>query len=148
MLVGTNPRKEAAVLNSRIRRAWLQRRAKIALIGPSADLTYPYEWLGNSLKALDEVAQPGHPFGDAFRSGQRAMVIVGQSALNHPDGEAVLAKAAQLAESAQKDESGWNGFNVLHSSAALVGGLDIGFVPGKGGLDIAGMLDGCYGRRY
>ncbi len=145
LLVGTNPRKEAAVLNSRIRRAWLQRRAKIALIGPSADLTYPYEWLGNTLKALDDVAKPGHPFGDAFRSGQRAMVIVGQSALNHPEGEAILAKAAQIAESAQNSESGWNGFNVLHSSAALVGGLDIGFVPAKRGLDVAGMLDGAMG---
>jgi NADH-quinone oxidoreductase subunit G len=145
LLVGTNPRKEAAVLNSRIRRAWLQRRAKIALIGPSADLTYPYEWLGNTLKALDAVAQAGHPFGDAFRSAQRPMVIVGQAALNHPEGEAILFKAAQLSEAAQSSASGWNSFNVLHASAALVGGLDIGFVPGKGGLDVAGMLEGAMG---
>ena len=69
------------------------------------------------------------------------MVIVGQGAFARDDGLAVLAAAAQnpLAASAGKDAA-WNGFNVLHTAAARVAGLDLGFVPGKGGRDTAGML--------
>src|SRR5258706_3202042 len=147
LLIGTNPRHEAAVLNARIRKPWLQRRAKIALIGPSADLTYPYEWLGNSLKALDDVARDGSSFRNILKDASHPLVIVGQSALNHADGESVLCKAAQWAAAAMegKDIPAWNAFNVLHSSAALVGGLDIGFVPAEGGLDVNGMLDGAAG---
>jgi NADH-quinone oxidoreductase subunit G len=142
LLVGTNPRKEAAVLNSRIRKAWLQRRARIALIGPKADLTYPYEWLGNSLGALDAVSGEGG-FLDALTKASRPLIVVGQSALSHEQGETVLFKAAQLAGAAMDGkDSAWNPFSVLHASAALPGGLDIGFVPGENGLDTAGMLDG------
>ncbi len=147
LLIGTNPRKEAAVLNTRLRKAWLQRRAKIALIGPAADLTFPHEWLGNTLKVLDEVSREGSKIHKMLAEAERPAIIVGQSALAHRDGEAVLFKAAKLAAAvmAGKEASGWNAFNVLHSSAALVGGLDIGFVPGQNGLNLSGMLDGAAG---
>ncbi len=143
LLIGTNPRAEAAVLNARIRKAWLHNRAEVALIGPSADLTYPYEWLGNSLKSLDDVLEGRNGVLAALRGASHPMIIVGQAALNHEAGEAVLLKAAQLAAAAMagKDAAGWNPLNVLHASAAQVGGLDLGFVPGEDGLDVKGMLD-------
>ncbi len=143
LLIGTNPRAEAAVLNARIRKAWLQKRAKIALIGPQADLTYPYEWLGNSLKAVDDTLEGRNGVLSALRAASHPLIIVGQAALNHAAGETVLFKAAQLGAAAMegKDAFAWNPFNVLHASAAQVGGLDIGFVPGEGGHDIHGMLD-------
>ncbi len=143
LLIGTNPRAEAAVLNARIRKAWLRNRAEVALIGPSADLTYPYEWLGNSLKSLDDVLEGRNGVLAALRGASHPMIIVGQAALNHEAGEAVLLKAAQLAAAAMagKDAAGWNPLNVLHASAAQVGGLDLGFVPGEDGLDVKGMLD-------
>ena len=73
------------------------------------------------------------------------MLILGQGALARPDGAAVLALAAKaaVAMGALKPELGWNGFNVLHTAAARAGGLDLGFVPGKGGRDIDGILDGA-----
>ncbi len=143
LLIGTNPRMEAAVLNARLRKAWLRNRAKVALIGPQANLTYPYEWLGNSLKALDDVLEGRNGVLPALRAASHPLVIVGQAALNHAAGEAVLVKAALAAAAAMegKDASAWNPFNVLHASAAQVGGLDIGFVPGEDGLSISGMLD-------
>ncbi len=143
LLIGTNPRTEAAVLNARLRKAWLHHRAKVALIGPQADLTYPYEWLGNSLKALDDVLEGRNGVLAMLRAASHPLVIVGQAALNHAAGETVLFKAAHAAAAAMdgKDASAWNPFNVLHASAAQVGGLDIGFVPGENGLDIGGMFD-------
>jgi NADH-quinone oxidoreductase subunit G len=100
LLIGTNPRMEAAVLNARLRKSWLQRRARIALIGPAADLTYPYEWLGNSLKILDDVSQKGHKIGAMLREASHPLIIVGQSALAQPEGETILLKAAELASAA------------------------------------------------
>ncbi len=145
LLIGTNPRKEAAVLNTRLRKAYLHNNATFALIGPEADLTYPYQWLGNSSKALDEVARDGSPFLKVLSGALRPLIIVGQAALNQPEGETILFKAAEIAAKAMKgkENAGWNSLSILHSSAALVGGLDIGFVPSVGGLDVAGMLEGA-----
>jgi NADH-quinone oxidoreductase subunit G len=147
LLIGTNPRAEAAVLNARMRKVWLQGRAKIALIGPSADLTYPYEWLGDSLKALDGVIEGRGPVLPMLRNASHPLIILGQSALVHPAGEAVLFKAAHLAAAIMegKDASTWNPLNILHATAAQAGGLDIGFVPAEGGLDVKGMLDAATG---
>ncbi len=145
LLIGTNPRKEAAVLNTRLRKAYLHNRARFALIGPEADLTYPCEWLGNSSKLLDEVARDGSPFLKVLSGAARPLIIVGQAALNQPEGEAILFKAAEIAAKVMKgkENAGWNPLSILHSSAALVGGLDIGFLPSVGGLDVGGMLEGA-----
>jgi NADH-quinone oxidoreductase subunit G len=143
LLIGSNPRAEAAVLNARIRKAWLQRRAKIASIGPSANLTYPCEWLGNSLKLLDDTLAGRNGVLAMLKQASHPLIIVGQAALNHAMGDTVALKAAHLAAAAMegKDTAAWNPFSVLHASAAQVGGLDIGFVPGANGLDVKGMLD-------
>jgi NADH-quinone oxidoreductase subunit G len=147
LLIGTNPRAEAAVLNARIRKVWLHGQAKIALIGASADLTYPYEWLGNSLKALDDVLDGRGGVLAMLQGASHPLIVIGQAALNHEAGQAVLFKAAHLAAAVMegKDASSWNPLNILHPSAAQAGGLDIGFVPAKGGLDVKGMLDGASG---
>ena len=130
LIVGSNPRKESPVLNARILKRWRQGGAQIALIGEKADLTYPVQYLGAGPDALGNLGA----FGDALAKAARPLVIVGQGALTRADGLAILAKAAKLA---QRD--GWNGLSVLHTAAARVGGLDIGFVPGEGGLGAAGM---------
>ncbi len=69
---------------------------------------------------------------------QRPLVLVGQGALARTDGEAVLSLAAKAAKALGSGTEGWNGFGVLHTAAARVGGLDLGFVPGEGGLDAPG----------
>jgi NADH-quinone oxidoreductase subunit G len=143
LLVGANPRKEAAVLNARIRKAYLKRQVRVAAVGPVEDLTYPVEWLGDTPKALEAVLKTGHAFGDLLRGAKRPMVIVGHSALTHASAKALLDGAGQLL--ANVADPAWNGLNILHTSAALNGGLDIGFLPGDGGRDVAGMLDAAEG---
>ncbi|MBA2125145.1 NADH-quinone oxidoreductase subunit G [Hyphomicrobium methylovorum] len=143
LIVGSNPRIEATVLNARIRKRWRTQPTKIALIGQKVDLTLPYDYLGAGPDTLADVASGKHPFAETLKAAKRPMVIVGQSAFAREDGLAVLSLAARLvlAISSGKDAA-WNAFNVLHTAAARVAGLDLGFVPGKGGKDTAGILSG------
>ena len=147
LLVGTNPRWEAPLVNSRIRKAWLRHPLKVARIGAPVDLTYDVTDLGEDFGALAKIAAGE---GDAFKAlkdAKHPMLIVGQGALSRPDGAAILNACARIAAATgmigPAGEGGWNGFNVLHTAAARVGALDIGFLPGEGGRDVAGILDGA-----
>ena len=143
VLVGTNPRLEAAVLNARIRKRWRQGGLAAALIGERVDLTYPYEHLGNGPDALVALAEGRGAFAGVLKQAKRPMVIVGSAAAARPDGAAVLALAARIAEGTRAGaDAGWRAFNMLHAAASRVAGLDLGFVPGPGGRDVAGMLGG------
>jgi NADH-quinone oxidoreductase subunit G len=136
MIVGANPRKEAAVLNARIRKRWRTGGLKIGVIGERADLTYDYTYLGAGPETLAGFAD--HPPARL----NRQIWLVGQGALTRHDGAAVLSAVARAAVSAGALTDGWNGFSVLHAAAARAGGLDIGFVPGDGGQNTAAMADG------
>ncbi len=142
LLVGTNPRWEAPVLNARIRKRYLTGKVKIGVIGPQVNLTYKSDYLGAGPQTLSEVASGKHPFAQVLKNAKNPMVIVGQGALARADGAAVLAAVRQLATECGLIKDGWNGFNVLQLAAARVGGLDLGFVPGNGGRDVPGILDG------
>jgi NADH-quinone oxidoreductase subunit G len=143
LFIGTDPRIEAPVLNARIRKRWtrLETKLPVGLIGTEVDLTYDYDYLGAGPDTLAKVADGSHAFAKVLRDAEKPMIIVGQAALAHPDGAAVLALAAKIAKDAGAIADGWNGFNVLHTAASRVAGLDLGFVPGKGGLDVEGMLE-------
>jgi NADH-quinone oxidoreductase subunit G len=78
-----------------------------------------------------------------LRAAKAPMIVLGQGALARPDGARVLGTARAIAENFGMVRPEWNGFNVLHRAAARVGGLDLGFVPGPGGRDVAGILEGC-----
>ncbi len=149
LLIGSNPRREAAVLNARLRKRHLAGDFPVGVVGPKADLTYPYEHIGDGGEALKAIASGRHPFAKKLKDAKNPMLIVGQGALARPDGAAVLALARDIAEgSGMIDEkAGWNGFNVLHTAAARVGGLDVGFVPGAGGRDVAGILTAVKDRK-
>ena len=142
LLIGTNPRIEAPLINARLRKRWLQVQMPVANVGEPADLTYKVEALENSPSTLDAIAAGTHPFAAVLRAAKRPMLILGQAALARPDGAAVLARSWALAVSNGMLTPEWHGFNVLHSAAARVGGLDVGFVPGAGGKDAAAMLAG------
>ena len=143
LLVGTNPRHEAPVLNARILKRIRQSQARppVGLIGEEADLTYAYDYLGAGPETLAKVADGSHSFLKKLEGAERPILMVGQAALARTDGAAVLALAAKAAMRMGAIKPGWNGFNILHHAAARVGGLDIGFVPHDGGLDVEGMLD-------
>ncbi|HEX9646376.1 MAG TPA: NADH-quinone oxidoreductase subunit NuoG [Alphaproteobacteria bacterium] len=140
LLVGTNPRLEAPIINQRIRRRWLAGGLRIGVIGERADLTYGTDHLGAGPATLAEVAGGAHDFCAALDKAERPMIVLGMGALAHPDGGVVLGLARALAERFGLVGEDWNGFNVLHTAAARVGGLDLGLVPGDGGLDVAGMV--------
>jgi len=146
LIVGANPRREAAVLNARIRKRWRMGNFPIGLIGERIDFTYPYEFLGAGAETLADVAAGAHAFGARLRDAARPLVIVGMSALTRSDGAAIASLAAKAALELGTRAEGWNGFSVLHTSASQVGALDLGFVPGDGGLAAnkmaaAGALD-------
>ena len=126
LLIGTNPRIESPVLNARLRRAWLS-GAEIGSIGPQADLTYDCVPLGDGPSAFTDFDQT--PFFQKLKNAERPMLIVGQGALARPDGVAVLGAAMQLADVVGAVQEDWSGFSVLHTAAARVGGMAIGFTP-------------------
>jgi NADH-quinone oxidoreductase subunit G len=133
LIVGANPRKEAAVLNARIRKRW--RTAKsfpIGLIGAKAPMTYSYDYLGAGPETLADIGR--HSFAEALRKAERPLVIVGADVFTRGDGAAIAALAAKAAIDLGAVKDGWNGYSVLHTAASRVGALDLGFVPGEGGF--------------
>jgi NADH-quinone oxidoreductase subunit G len=147
LLVGTDPRWEAPLVNARIRKAWLRGGLKIARLGPTRDLTYAVEELGSNAATLNEIASGRHAVFQVLKDAKRPMLILGQGALSRKDGAAILAACAQIARDTGMigpgGENGWNGFNVLHTAASRVGALDLGFLPHKDGKDINAILEGA-----
>jgi NADH-quinone oxidoreductase subunit G len=150
LLIGSNPRWEAPVLNARLRKRWLAGGFRAANLGETRDLTYPVEQLGDSIETLDALADGSHPFAEVLRAAKRPMLILGMGALTRPDGAAVMQRAVKIAAgtgmfgpAGTPAEGGWNGFNVLHTAASRVAALDLGFVPGKDGRDVAGIVEGA-----
>ena len=139
LIVGSNPRKEAAVLNARIRKRWRSGQLKIGVIGAKADFTYAHDYLGASTDSLTELAAGKHGFAEVLKGARNPMVLVGAGIAARHDGAAVLARAAKLALDFGAVKDGWNGFAVLHDTASRVGALDIGFAPAAGGLSAAQM---------
>jgi len=117
----------------------------VGVVGPDLDLTYPATHLGAGPRTLAEIAAGTHAFAETLDKAKNPMLILGQGALARADGAAVLALAREIAEKFAMVRVGgddaWNGFNLLHTAAARVGGLDLGFVPGDGGRDTDAILD-------
>ena len=139
LLVGTDPRREAPLVNARIRKTWLKGALRVGLIGERVDLRYDYEHLGAGPASLARaIAADGF-----FKDAKAPAVILGQGALRGARGAAVMALAAGasgLVRGEDGERPAWNGFNVLHTAAARVGGLDMGFIPRSGGRDVAAMV--------
>jgi NADH-quinone oxidoreductase subunit G len=143
LLVGANPRVEAPLVNARVRKRHLQGGFPVAAVGPALDLTYPVEMLGEGGEVLTALAGGAHPWAEVLRGAKAPMLMVGQGALARADGARVLGTARAIADSLGMVGPEWNGFNVLHRASARVAGLDLGFVPGAGGKDVVGILEGC-----
>ncbi|MET4808034.1 NADH-quinone oxidoreductase subunit NuoG [Limibacillus sp. MBR-115] len=143
LIVGSNPRWEAAMVNARIRKRFLKGRFPIGLIGPAVDLTYDYAHLGEDPSALAALAKGKGDFAKVLDQAERPMIVLGSGVLARADGDALLALVREVAERYGMVSDDWNGFNVLQRAASRVGGLDIGFLPGEGGRDLTGILAGC-----
>ncbi len=130
LLIGTNPRDEAPVLNARIRKAWTH-GAEVALVGPAADLTYTYHHMGDDRAALQKIVDIG---GNDEIRGKSSLVIVGQGALQEADGAAVLAAAQSIANNTE------SGLIILHTAASRVGAMDVD-ATNEGGMDAVSPAD-------
>lgn len=140
LIVGSNPRFEASVLNARIRKRYRMGNFPIAVIGERSELRYEHEYLGAGTDTLAELVSGKAKFFATLKKAERPLIIVGQGALVGEGGAAVLANVAKLAVAVGAVGEAWNGFAILHTAAARVGGLDLGFVPGKGGKTAAEMV--------
>jgi len=132
LLVGTNPRHEAAVLNSRIRKSWLHTGLEVGYIGERADTTYGYDYLGADSKALADFVAGKGAFAAKFKAANKPLIIVGSALAEQPDGSAVYHALAKFAEANKKlITPQWNGLSILQRIASRPAAYDVGFVPSK-----------------
>lgn len=143
VLIGANPRKEAALVNARIRKTYLKGGLKVFSIGEESNLTYPVQSFGADPRVLADVAVGTHPLAKVLSEAKNPVIILGTGALAREDGIAILATAVEIAKKYGVVKDGWNGFNILHHAAGRVGALDLGFVPAIGGRNIAEIFAAC-----
>jgi NADH-quinone oxidoreductase chain G len=126
LLIGANPRKEATIVNLRLRKRYLQGSYKIASFGPKLNLTFPVEDLGNDMNVLQQICEGKHSICKQLSRAKKPMVIVGTSVLRHPDATSILHNILLMNKYMPLYNENWNGFNILHTSASIVGSLDLG----------------------
>ena len=137
LLIGANPRVEAPLLNARIRKAWVKGGVEVGVIGEQADLTYDYAFYGTGAATLAKLPKAA---SELLAKAERPVIILGGAAISGEHGAAVLNAVGALAKKAGVVKDGWNGFNILHSAASRVAGLDMGFLPAEGGLSALDMV--------
>ena len=141
LIIGANPRVEATMVNARIKKANYNRKVPVALIGKDQpDLTYPYEYLGAGAESVEALLKARSGFAKTLKDAKNPVIILGTGALTRSDAQAVQAIVAKLADKIGAIRDDWNGYNILHTDAARVGALDLGFVPGKGGKSYAQII--------
>ncbi len=140
LMIGANPRKEAAVLNARIRKRWRKASIPIGLVGEKVSLTYDYDYLGSDTSAIKQLASGQGEFYEKLKAAKKPILIIGHGALCRTDGLALLSSVAKIATNINAVSEDWNGFAILHTAAARVGGLELGFVPMEGGKNTAEMI--------
>ncbi|XP_044740304.1 NADH-ubiquinone oxidoreductase 75 kDa subunit, mitochondrial [Chrysoperla carnea] len=132
LLIGTNTRLEAPLLNTRIRKSYIHRETNVAVIGPKVDLSYEYEHLGDSPNILAELQSGTHPFAAKLKAAKKPLIILGSEQLNRPDGGSILAHTLLIAN--QLNQPDWKVLNILQKVAGQVAALDIGYKAGVADL--------------
>ncbi len=127
LLIGTNPRWEASVLNSRIRKAYINNDCKIGLIGKKLDLTYKYAHLSENIDHINDLLNYKSPFSEVLKNSKKSLIIIGNSAINYRDGTEVLNVCSEIAKKYNVSNNNFNGFNILQQDISKVGAIDIGF---------------------
>ncbi|KAI5828086.1 NADH-quinone oxidoreductase [Schizophyllum commune Tattone D] len=133
LLVGTNPRHEAAVLNSRIRKSWLHTPLEVGLVGERVELTYGYDYLGADARALEDLVAGKGEFAKKFKAAKKPLIIVGSAVAEHADSAPIHGLLAKYVEANKGTllTPEWNGLSVLQRAASRAAAYDIGFVPSK-----------------
>ena len=154
LIIGSDVRREAALLDARLRKSWRNRGTPIAVIAANDIMPRDYESirLGYGAKALQSLLMSStkecgstaevQQFRSLLDRAQRPMLILGQGALSRPDGAQIYDLALVLAKESGMIDTEWNGFNILHTAAGRVAGLDLDFLPQEGGRDTNAILQG------
>ncbi|NNE58139.1 MAG: NADH-quinone oxidoreductase subunit G [Hellea sp.] len=145
LLIGTNPRLEAPLVNTRIRKGWLNGEMAIGLIGQAANLTYDYDHIGTTAEDIAKVAKSTKGFAKILKSANKPAIVIGAGVLARADGGQILRACGELAKKFKIGREGWN---ILHGAASRVAGLDMKFVPGEGGSDTNAILSGGFETVY
>ncbi|KAJ7960072.1 NADH dehydrogenase [ubiquinone] iron-sulfur protein 1, mitochondrial [Quillaja saponaria] len=132
LLVGTQPRVEAAMVNARIRKTVRANQAKVGYIGPETDLNYDHQHLGTGPQTLLEIAERRHPFYSTLANAKHPVIIVGAGLFEREDKDTIFSTVETIAENAKVVRPDWNGLNVLLLNAAQAAALDLGLVPESG----------------
>ena len=144
LLIGTNPRTEAPLINARIRKRYLRGNLTIGLIGDNVDLTYPYEHLGATATALNALLDKNNSFAKALATAKRPALILGQACFTREDTPALLTVIQKIMSANPAFiQDDWKGYNVLHTAGGRVGAMDVGFTPDASGFGTKGILGGC-----
>lgn len=128
LLIGTNPRYEAPLVNTRLRKAYVHNELEVASIGPKIDLSYKHQHLGDDANLVGRIANGSHPYFKCLESAKKPAVIIGSDILQRSDAAGIHATVATMCKKLNKPN--WNSFNVLQTNAAQTGALDVGYQPG------------------
>ena len=142
LLIGTNPRIEAALINSRIVRKSKEKNYSIGLLGNKSELNYNYDYLGDDPSIIYDLIDNKNPFCEKLSEMNKPIMIIGQGALKGDEGEDYLNLCIELANNYNFLKNDWNGFNVLHTAASRPGAMEIGFLPKERGKDLDQIIDG------
>ncbi len=140
LIIGANIRKSAPVLNARIGKMVRSNGMKVFLMGKSDDQTYATEYVGDDLSILDEIEKGTHLLSKTIKSAERPMMIIGDGVYARPDGKAILEILYRISMKYGVITKDWNGYNILHNHANMVGALDLGFSSGDS-MEVAKILE-------
>jgi len=142
LIIGSQPRYEAALLDARIRKSWIANGLKIARIGGGDNASYPIEELGNNVNVIEQIYKNKHSYNNILDKSNNPLFLIGENLLNRKDGEGILGRIREIAKKYNSFSDKWNGLAILHSSASRVGALEVGFVPGNKGFNTKDIIDG------
>ena len=131
LLIGTNPRYEATILNARIRKSYLSNNTKIISLNDLGDLTYPYQSLDGQTQTLKDIFNDNHEISKLIKDAEKPMIVLGESLLNSSSSIYVFNKAKEFLNINNKITNDWNAFNILTNDSATVGNLDLGLINEK-----------------
>jgi NADH-quinone oxidoreductase subunit G len=147
LIIGSQPRYEAALLDARIRKAWLANNLKVARIGGGDSSSYPIDELGDGVNIIEEIYKGKHRYNKILDKSRKPLFLIGENSINREDGSGILGRVREIAKNYNAFNDSWNGLAILHSSANRVGALEAGFVPGKKGLNTHDILNAIQAKK-
>jgi len=127
LLVGTNPKLEATILNARIRKTYLNNKIEIFSIGQPGDLTYPYKEIGSNTSIIKDIISGSHNLSNKIKNAKKPLIIIGESALSGKAGEYIFESLKKFLLENNCIKPNWNPLNVLTQQASRVGAIDLNF---------------------